>query len=88
MQLFQWYLISIPIYFILNLFFMDVFSDRIYDNGWLDDFDDSDDCGAANVYLNIFVECGVPIVRLLCLITIHMMAFMTKEEYEKLLEDE
>lgn len=88
MQLLQWYLISVVIYFIANLFLMDVFSDRIFDNGWLDDFDDSDDFDGANVYLNIFVECGVPIVRLLCLSTIIMMAFVTKEEYEKSLEEE
>lgn len=88
MQWLQWYLISVVIYFIANLFLMDVFSDRIFDNGWLDDFDDSDDCDVSNVYLNMFVECGVPIVRLLCLSTIIMMAFVTKEEYEKSLEEE
>ena len=88
MQWLQWYLISVVIYFVANLFFMDVFSDRICDNGWLDDFDDSDDCNGADVYLHIFVECGVPIVRLLCLASIIMMAFVTKEEYETSLEDE
>lgn len=86
MELLQWYLASIIIYFVVIIVLIEFCADKIEANGWLDDCaPDSDD--DENPYTALLLICSVPILRFMQCVTIIVMAAMTKEEYEKL-EDE
>lgn len=95
MQLLQWYIVSIMIYFVVHMVLLELCSEKIYTNGWLDnydldinccDYDDDDD--DENPYLTLLIICAVPIFRLLQCITIIAMTTITKEEYEKLKDED
>lgn len=86
MELLQTYLISIMIYFIINMALSDLFVYKIEANGWLDNYDldtDNDDDSDGHPYLMMLVMCAIPILRLMYCAIIIVMAAMTKEEYEK-----
>lgn len=80
MELLQAYLVSIGIYFVVILAMLEVFADKIANNGWLDGLDMEDD---ENPYPSLFLICTIPFVRLWQCITVLIMAFITKEDFEK-----
>lgn len=80
MELLQWYLVSIGVYFVTCLVLLDLFADRIMENGWLDDFEVDDFCD--NPYPELFLKCAIPIVRVGQCAAILTMAFHTREEIE------
>lgn len=90
MEWLQWYLISVGFYYVVELVLMNMFMDRITENGWFDDNDDEYVCSNEyrNPYSDLFILCCIPIFRLWHCLTAIRMAFVTKEEYEKSLEDE
>lgn len=79
MELLQAYLVSIGIYFVVVLALLELFTDRIIENGWLDGCEVSED---ENPYLPLFLICAVPVFRLWQCISIFVMAFHAKDEFE------
>lgn len=80
MELLRAYLVSIGFYFIVDLVLLELFTDRIVENGWIDDCEVSED---ENPYLQLFLSCAVPVFRLWQCISIFVMAFHTKDEFEE-----
>ena len=80
MEWLQTYFITIGIYFIVTLALLEIFADRIEANGWLDGCEVGED---ENPYLQLFLSCAVPVFRLWQCISIFVMAFHTKDEFEE-----
>ena len=84
MELLQAYLISIGIYFVAFLVVTELFAVRIFNNGWMDGIDVDED---ENPYFTAFLTCAIPVVRIIFCVTVIIMAFNTKEDFEKWQED-